>query len=150
MELFENNNWLVWLSVSSFAMFLFSLIALPIIVIRLPKDFFCRDPNKISVPGSASGPRELTVLMLRTIVGIILLVAGFLMLFLPGQGMLTILFALILLEFPGKKALLHKAMSFINRPYIISKLNGWRRKFNRPPLLDPHKLDHQKEVSLKP
>jgi hypothetical protein len=50
---------------------------------------------------------------------------------LPGQGLLTILIALILLDFPGKRSLERR---IIARPKVLRAVNGLRTKAGRPPL----------------
>ena len=50
----------------------------------------------------------------------------------PGQGLLTILLGVVLLDIPGVNALEHK---LIRRPMVISAINGLRARFNKPPLV---------------
>jgi hypothetical protein len=67
----------------------------------------------------------------KNVVGYLLLFSGFLMLFLPGQGILTMLTGLLLMDYPGKFQLERKiALS----PAVLSKLNWLREKANQPPL----------------
>ena len=54
------------------------------------------------------------------------------MLFLPGQGVLTILIGLSLLEFPGKRRLEAK---IVGQPTVLSTINNMRAKFGKPPLI---------------
>ena len=60
-----------------------------------------------------------------------LLVAGILMLVLPGQGILTILAALALLDFPGKRKM---EMRILHRPAILKSVNWLRKRAGREPL----------------
>lgn len=59
--------------------------------------------------------------------GIVLSLPG-----IPGQGLLTILIGLVLLDFPGKHRLV---LSLVRRPGVLANLNRLRRLFRRPPLL---------------
>ena len=59
-------------------------------------------------------------------VGIALSVPG-----VPGQGVLTILAGLTLIDFPGRHPLVR---SIIGRPAILAALNRLRARFKRPPL----------------
>ncbi len=53
------------------------------------------------------------------------------MLLLPGQGVLTILIGLMLLNFPGKRGLERR---IVGRPIILKLLNRMRVKRDLPPL----------------
>jgi hypothetical protein len=70
-------------------------------------------------------------LTVKNAVGGLLLVAGILMLVLPGQGILTILAALALLNFPGKRAL---ELRILHRPALLKGINWLRRRAGRKPL----------------
>ena len=56
---------------------------------------------------------------------------GVLMLVLPGQGVLTILIGLTLLDFPGKRRFVRRLLM---RPRVFRVINRLRRRFGRPPL----------------
>ena len=70
--------------------------------------------------------------IVKNAVGAIFLFAGFLMLFLPGQGVLTMLIGISMLDFPGKRTVEAK---LIGQPTVLSVVNSMRQKFNKPPLL---------------
>ena len=60
------------------------------------------------------------------------------MLFLPGQGLLTILIGVSLMDFPGKRTIERK---LISRPVVLQAINRIRQRFDRPPLLiDEHSV----------
>jgi len=67
----------------------------------------------------------------KNIVGVILLAVGIAQLFLPGQGIVTILLSLSLLDFPGKRALERK---IVGRPMVLRAINALRAKHGRAPL----------------
>jgi len=50
----------------------------------------------------------------------------------PGQGVLTILLGIMLLDLPGKRRLEQKILS---KPRVLEKINRLRQKFSRPPLV---------------
>jgi len=50
----------------------------------------------------------------------------------PGQGVLTILLGVMLLDFPGKRGL---ELKLVSRPKVLHTINRIRQKFDRPPLL---------------
>jgi hypothetical protein len=50
----------------------------------------------------------------------------------PGQGVLTILLGVMLLDFPGKRGL---ELKLVSRPKVLNTINRIRHRFDRPPLL---------------
>lgn len=71
------------------------------------------------------------VLVLKNILGLVFLLAGIAMLVLPGQGLLTILVGISLMNFPKKRLLEAK---LIGQPLIFSGINRLRARFGKPPL----------------
>lgn len=69
--------------------------------------------------------------VVKNIVGVILLALGIAQLFLPGQGIVTILLSLSLLDFPGKRQLERK---IVGRPTVLGAINALRAKHGRAPL----------------
>ena len=63
---------------------------------------------------------------LLVVVGIILSVPG-----VPGQGLLTILLGIMLLDFPGRRRL---ELKLLQRPEIVKTINKLRQRFDKPPL----------------
>ena len=49
----------------------------------------------------------------------------------PGQGVLTMLIGISMLDFPGKREVEAK---LIGQPTVLSVINSMRQKFNKPPL----------------
>ncbi|WP_246507455.1 PGPGW domain-containing protein [Nitrospira defluvii] len=112
-------------------MFVGTLIAIPIILMRLPADYFdIRKPR----PWMENHHPVLRLLghIVKNVVGAIFLFAGFLMLFLPGQGVLTMLIGLSLIEFPGKRRVEAK---IVGQSTVLSTINSMRAKFGKPPLI---------------
>jgi hypothetical protein len=50
----------------------------------------------------------------------------------PGQGVLTILLGIMLLDFPGKRAL---ETRIVGRPRVNGAVNALRARFGKPPLI---------------
>jgi hypothetical protein len=61
------------------------------------------------------------------LIGVALSIPG-----IPGQGLLTILIGVMLLDIPGKRRLVR---SFIRRPRMLRPINRLRSWFRRPPLV---------------
>lgn len=122
---------LVWLAGASAACFVASLIAIPVVLVRLPADYF-----DIRVPRTWMKHHHpvLKILghVLKNTFGTVFLIAGVLMLFLPGQGILTMLIGISLLDFPGKRRL---EANLIGRPAILTPVNRIRSRFQKPPLV---------------
>ncbi len=122
---------LVTLTVLSIVFFVGSLIAIPFILVRLPADFF-----DIRVPRRWMEDHHPVLRLLghvvKNVIGAIFLFAGFLMLFLPGQGILTMLIGVTMMDFPGKRKLEAK---MIGQPTVLNAINGLRQKFGKPPLV---------------
>ncbi len=122
---------LIWFAVSSVFMFVGTLIAIPIILMRLPADYF---DTRIPRPWMENHHPVLRLLghIVKNVIGAIFLFAGFLMLFLPGQGVLTMLIGLSLIEFPGKRRVEAK---IVGQSTVLSTINAMRAKFGKPPLI---------------
>jgi|SRR5689334_10970001 len=113
------------------ATFFINLGIVSVILVKLPKDHFKNDKeNKVS--GSNATVRVLKVIgknvagWLLIALGIVLSVPG-----VPGQGLLTILLGVMLVDFPGKHRLEQKLLS---RPGIINTINRLRGRFGKPAL----------------
>jgi hypothetical protein len=117
---------LIWLGVFSAVTFVLSLILLPWFVNRIPVDYFTRprDPHAWHI---LLQPRTI----LRNLLGLPVLLAGVAMLVLPGQGILTILIGLGIMNFPGKFAV---ERWFVERKGVMFSINWIRQKTKHPPL----------------
>ncbi len=125
----------LWLTALSVVMALAALLALPWVVTSLPQDYFTS--ARRSVWGERDDPPEpaLAVILgvLKNIVCGALLVLGVVLIFMPGQGLLTILVGLMLMNFPGKYQL---ERWLVQRPGVFRSLNWLRDRKGAPPF-DP-------------
>lgn len=119
---------LIWISWASAALFVLSLLAIPVLVARAPSDFFVREHKR------RAGPGWLLLAVLRNAVGVVLLLAGILMLVLPGQGLLAVLLAVSLLDLPKKHALMRR---IVQKPAVWRALEYLRRRAHKPPFERP-------------
>lgn len=73
-------------------------------------------------------------LIAKNALGIVLVLLGILMSLpgIPGQGILTILLGIMLLDLPGKRRLESK---ILKQPKVLEKINRLRHKFSKPPLV---------------
>ena len=121
----------IWvLGIASAAMLVISAMVIPYLIVRLPADFYAESNHRRRFFQDHPILRSLFLAVKNTL-GALLLVAGILMLVLPGQGILTILAALALLDFPGKRKL---EMNILHRPVVFKSINWLRRRAGREPL----------------
>jgi hypothetical protein len=110
-----------------------TLVVATVVVIRLPPEYFAED-DAIHAARAATwhSPRGLA----RNALGVLLIVAGLAMSVpgVPGQGLLTVLIGLMLVDFPGRRRL-EKALA--RRPAILATMNRLRARFGHPPLAPP-------------
>lgn len=123
----RNHAWTV--AAVSAAMFLTSLLALPILVTRMRADYFVR-PRPVRRE-RAHPLLGISLFLARNVLGGLLLLAGVAMLVLPGQGVLTILIALTLIDFPGKRAL---ELRIVRQPGVRRAIDWIRRRAGKPAL----------------
>ena len=123
---------LFWISGLSLFFFFFSLAAVPWLAARIPENYF---KNLASGGRGIHGDvQSLPIKVLRNLAGIFLIAMGVIMLFIPGQGILTILFGLMLVDFPGKTS----AVIYLVRKKGVQKAINWlREKKGVPPLRFP-------------
>lgn len=119
------------LSFASLVMFVASVIITPWLLVRMPADYFLRDKPHLWTRLRQSPPWRCVVLLVKNALGVVCVAAGILMLVLPGQGLLTVLVGIFLLDFHGKKELEKKLVS---RPKILKSINWLRRHYGRPEL----------------
>lgn len=130
MEWPLSQDLLLYLFILSVAGFVGSLIAIPVILVRLPADYF--DERRPRTWMKDHHPiLRWAGLMVKNAIGLVFVLAGVAMLFLPGQGILTLLIGISLLDFPGKRCLERR---LIYRPAVLRTINAMRAKFNKPPL----------------
>ena len=111
-----------------------TVVALPIVVIKLPEDYFTADRRE---PARRSRKHPLlwaALSLLKNLVGIVLILVGLALLVLPGQGAVTILIGLALTNFPGKYAIERR---IARQPAVGKTLNRIRELSGAPPLSMP-------------
>jgi hypothetical protein len=118
------------LALASAIGFIGSLIAIPLILVRLPADYFDTRTPRHWMKDHHPVLRLLGVIV-KNVVGVVFVLAGFAMLFLPGQGLLTILIGVSLMDFPKKRVLEAK---MVGQPTLLGVINSMRHKFGKPPL----------------
>ncbi|HEY6879996.1 MAG TPA: PGPGW domain-containing protein [Polyangiales bacterium] len=131
-QLFEfvaaHRSALYWVSGASVVMFVGSLLLVPRVIARAPRDYFAREPT------GQRGALAWLRWCVRNVLGLVLLLIGVALLVLPGQGVLLILLALSVMSFPGKHALM---VRIARRPSVWRGLNYCRQRAHEPPFDPP-------------
>ena len=135
----EHPDALAWAFGLSVVLFGGSLILIPVLIARMRRDYFVApDPDEHTWLGRHRIARA-TARFAKNALGGVLLLAGIAMMVLPGQGIITVLVALSLLEFPGKRAL---ELRLIRQPQVSTVINWIRARSGRPPLIIPDASDN--------
>ena len=122
-------SFILWLATISLLIFIFSLFSIKWLVALIPSDYFI---NKSSSKFRFKYPIIwLLSIIIKNILGYTLIVGGILMLFLPGQGLFTIMIGLMLSNYPGKY-LIEKR--FIAIPSVLKTINWLRKRSDKSPL----------------
>lgn len=119
-----HSDLLAAVGIISAVVFVVSLASLPWLAAAIDEDYFCSTrQQKIR--------RHPLLRLTRNLTGGLLLLCGIAMLVLPGQGILTILVALVLMDYPGKTKLEKYIVSI---PSVLKSLNWLRRRRSAPPV----------------
>jgi hypothetical protein len=104
-----------------------------VIVVKLPEDYF-RPSNERRFWAHQHAALRWVGLILKNLFGVVLVCAGIVMALpgVPGPGVLTILLGIMLLDFPGKRAL---ELRLVSQPHVRRELDRIRKRFDKPPLL---------------
>ena len=122
-----------WGLVVSVVMFAGSMVLVTFIVIGWPVDHFRRS-GRAAFWAHRHPAVRVAGLVLKNLAGAVLFALGIVMALpgVPGQGLLTALIGLTLLNFPGKTALERR---LISRPAVLRAINRLRARFSRAPLV---------------
>jgi hypothetical protein len=113
--------------------FSISLAIVSVIMVKIPADYFKEDQSSKMFADKPPLVRYLLIAG-KNLLGFVLVVLGIIMSVpgVPGQGILTILLGVMLLDFPGRRRLEHKLVS---RPQVLNTINKLRHKFDKPKLV---------------
>lgn len=124
-----NQSLLFWLSSLSVLTFVASIVALPWLAGMIPEDYFLDSKTVQENTNRAPSFLRLLTVAVKNLFGLLLLCTGILMLFLPGQGLLTIVVSLLLLDYPGKKIFERRIVRYKS---ILAGINWIRAKGGHP------------------
>jgi hypothetical protein len=135
MELpFDIQQLVLWSGAVSLGALAATVIGVPWVVARLPANYFSRSHREVwrDIDGE---PRFALVLgLLKNLLGACLVLLGLLMFFTPGQGVLTLLAGLLLMNFPGKYRV---ECWLVQQPGVLRGMNWLRARQGQPPFEAP-------------
>ncbi|WP_291925899.1 PGPGW domain-containing protein [Candidatus Thioglobus sp.] len=119
----------ILVGIVSAVVFVATLLLTPYLLGLIPADYFSAN--------YAYQVKRKTLLCLlkttvKTFVGVLLVLAGIIMLVTPGQGFISIILGIFLMEFPGKRQL---EIKFINHNPTFKTLNWLRDKAGKTPFI---------------
>lgn len=114
------------------ASFLINLGIVSFILVKLPADHFSKKRKTKFWAGPRPAIHAAKVIG-KNIAGVLLVALGIVLSLpgVPGQGLLTVLLGIMLLDFPGRHRLEQKLLS---KPSIVNTINRLRGRFDKPPL----------------
>jgi hypothetical protein len=128
-----DHSTLLWITGAvSLVVLVASFFLAPLVVARIRPDYFAHDkrPDRswIDFPPAV----RIAIHIGKNVLGVILLLAGLVMLVTPGPALLTLLVGFFLLDFPGKYRF---EKWLVARPFIHRPINWLRRRSGRVPLV---------------
>ncbi|HWS53973.1 MAG TPA: hypothetical protein VN228_07600 [Pyrinomonadaceae bacterium] len=117
----------------SVATFVGSILVVTFVLVKLPANYFHSSHDREFLTHRHPVLRLIGIFV-KNLLGLVLVGFGIVMSLpgVPGQGVLTILLGIMLLDFPGKREL---EVRLVSRPKVFRAINGLRARFSRPPLL---------------
>ena len=114
------------------ASFLINLGIVSAILVKLPADHFSKSRKTKFWAGPRPAIHAAKVIG-KNIAGVLLVALGIVLSLpgVPGQGLLTVLLGIMLLDFPGRHRLEQKLLS---KPSIVNTIHRLRERFDKPPL----------------
>jgi hypothetical protein len=112
---------------------IFSFVSIAVVMVKIPENYFSSHYQQDFLPNSRWAVRW-GVVIAKNIYGVFLVLLGIVLSLpgVPGQGILTILLGIIMLDIPGKRPF---EARIIKRPTILAAVNNLRARYNKPPLI---------------
>jgi hypothetical protein len=122
----------IWAAGLFVVTFTISLVLFGVLVVLLPERYFLQESNEYW-RDKPPVVRWLRIIG-KNLLGLVLIVLGLLLSLpgIPGQGLLTVLIGVMLLDIPGKRQL---ARWVLRHPRMLRSVNRLRAWFRRPPLV---------------
>ena len=112
-----------------------TLVAGAWVAVRLPPDYFIVVERPLPFAGHPL-PVRVAVRIAMNLAGLALVIVGVVLSMpgVPGQGVLTILLGIMLLDFPGKRSV---ERALVRRAMVHKGINALRARWKRPPIAVP-------------
>lgn len=108
----DNYRLIQWIGIASVLLFFLSLFILRCVIVQLPDDYFLNDS---SVLNKRSGNLiDLVLRVAKNLFGFLLIICGIILLFIPGQGLVTIVLGAWIMDLPW--------IIKIKRKFVYSRL----------------------------
>ncbi|MEO8648469.1 MAG: hypothetical protein ABI539_04815, partial [Acidobacteriota bacterium] len=107
-----------------------NILVIAVVFVKIPPHYFGKHYQDDFLPNARWLTRWGAVVG-KNVAGVVMILIGIIQLVGPGQGILSILTGLILLDIPGKRPW---EARIIRRPAILTAVNRLRARYNRPPL----------------
>ena len=106
--------------------------AIALVMVKIPPNYFSSHYERDFLPNSPWLVRWGAVI-LKNVLGVFLILLGIVLSLpgVPGQGILTILLGVIMLDIPGLRPIEAK---IIRRPAVLHAINKLRAHYSKPPL----------------
>jgi hypothetical protein len=123
---------LLILGAFSLVAFVVTLAIVPWLIARLPVDYFKNEQRSSALAEKLHPALLIPTILLKNCLGLVVLISGIIMLLIPGQGLLTMLIGILLMDFPGK---FRFERWLIQRRAVLRSINWLRRRKGKAPLL---------------
>ena len=120
-----------WLAPLSLFTFLASLLLVPFLVVRIPRDYFTHHERPSTLWRHRHPVIRFIFIAIKNLMGVFLVLIGIAMLVLPGQGLLTIALGVVLLDIRGKYRV---ERWLIGKRPVLRSINWLRRRAGHPAL----------------
>lgn len=113
--------------------FAVNLAIVSVVLVKIPANYFKKSYLRGFFKDRLPIVRVLGIIG-KNVLGLLLVVGGILLSLpgVPGQGILTILLGIMLLDLPGLRRL---ELKLVSRPKVFETINRLRHRFGKPPLV---------------
>lgn len=125
--------------------FVLGVLLLPWLIALIPDSYFYRQgastkDNVASIRDSVDQENysvskySIFRRLIKNVVGVVFVATGIVLLITPGQGVLTLILGMMLLDYPGKKKIERKLLSY---PPVLKLINSLRRRRGKREFIFP-------------
>lgn len=132
LDIIQSNLILINILLLASLLFLvLTALCIPIFIRKIPADYFTHAKRPPGMWSRQHPVIRFILAVMKNILGALFILIGFILIFMPGQGLLTIFIGFILVNFPGKYRL---EKWLIAKPMILKPLNMIRARSHILPL----------------